>query len=52
MLYDHYTLVEQRTQNVACQVDGALIAIWQKSQESFTQMKNVVITHITNIAPK
>jgi hypothetical protein len=35
MSYDQYTLPKQSTQNFACQVDGALIAIRQESQESF-----------------
>jgi hypothetical protein len=49
MSYDQYTLLEQSTQNFACQVDGALIAIRQESQESFTQIQNVVNTQITNV---
>jgi hypothetical protein len=47
--YDQYALLEQSTQNFACQVDGALFAIQQESQESFTQMQNVVNTQITNV---
>jgi hypothetical protein len=50
MSYNQYALLEQSTQNFTCQVDGALIAIQQERQESFTCMHNVVNTHITNIA--
>jgi hypothetical protein len=50
MWYDQYILLEQSTQNFACQVDGALIAIRQKSQEWFNQMQNVVNNQIANIA--
>jgi hypothetical protein len=50
MSYDQYTLLEQSTQNFACQVDRALIAIWQESQESFTQVQNMVNTQIANDA--
>jgi hypothetical protein len=32
MSYDQYTLLEQSTQNFACQVDGAPIVIRQESQ--------------------
>jgi hypothetical protein len=51
MSYNQYALLEQSTQNFACQVDGALIAIRQKSQELFTQMQNLVNTQIVNVAP-
>jgi hypothetical protein len=36
MSYDQYALLEQSTQNFTCQVDGALMAIWQESQQSCT----------------
>jgi hypothetical protein len=50
MSYDQYALLEQSTQNIACQVDGPLITIWQESQESFTQIQNLVNTLIANVA--
>jgi hypothetical protein len=36
MLYGQYALLKQSTQTCVCKVDGALITIWQESQESFT----------------
>jgi hypothetical protein len=50
MLSKQSALLEQSIQNFTCQVDGALIAIWQESEESFTQLLNVVNTQIANVA--
>jgi hypothetical protein len=49
ILYDRYVLLEQSTQNLACQVDRALIAVRHQSQEWFTQMQDVVNTQIANV---
>jgi hypothetical protein len=49
MSYDQYALLEQSTQNFASQVDRALIAIRQESQESFTQMQNMMKPQIANV---
>jgi hypothetical protein len=48
--YNQSDLLEQSTQNFAYQVDGALSVIQQESQESFTQMQNVVNTQMANVA--
>jgi hypothetical protein len=48
MSYNQFALLEQSTQNFACQVDGALIASRQERQESFTKLQNVVNTQIAN----
>jgi hypothetical protein len=50
MSYNQYALLEQSTQNFACQVDRALITIRQDTQESFTQVQNELNTSITNVA--
>jgi hypothetical protein len=50
MSYEQYTFIEQSSENLAFQVDGALIAIQQESQESSTKMQNVLNTSIANIA--
>jgi hypothetical protein len=49
MSYVQYALFQQTTLNSGCQVDGSPIAIREESQESFTQMQNVLNTQITNV---
>jgi hypothetical protein len=50
MSYDQHALLEQSTQNFACQEDVALIAIWQESQKSLRQKQNVANTQIANVS--
>jgi hypothetical protein len=42
VLNDKYALLEQSTQNLACHVDRALIAIRNENQELFILMQNMV----------